>query len=146
MKHKLTTIFNILFSLILSVCALAGCQKDGDDGKAQATIVEATNQMVVIQVGDVEEEITLLSVMENLQAEGKLSFVVVGGMITELNGISNDVDYDPCWMLYTSDVELSNQDWGTVEYNGAVFGSAIVGAETLTVIPGGYYVWNYQSF
>ena len=123
---------------------LVGCQKE--EGKLKATVVEETEKMVVIKVDEAEGETTLLSVMQNLQTEGKLSFVVAGGMLTELNGISNDVDYNPCWMLYTSDAELSNQEWGTVEYNGSVFGSAIVGMETLTVISGGYYVWSYQSF
>ncbi len=144
MKRKFNVIFTVLLTLLMSVCMLVGCQKE--EGNLKATVVEESEKMVVIQVDEVEGETTLLSVMQNLQTEGKLSFVVAGGMLTELNGIANDADYNPCWMLYTSDAELSNQEWGTVEYNGSVFGSAIVGMETLTVISGGYYVWSYQSF
>ena len=144
MKRKINVIFTVLFTLIVSVCMLVGCQKE--EGKAKATVLEKTEKMVVIQVDEVEGETTLLSVMRNLQAEGELSFSIAGGMLTELNGIANDADYNPCWMLYTSDSELSNQEWGTVEYDGQVFGSAIIGVETLTVLSGEYYIWSYQSF
>lgn len=144
MKRKINVIFTVLFTLMVSVCMLVGCQKE--EGKAKATVLEKTEKMVVIQVDEVEGETTLLSVMRNLQAEGELSFSIAGGMLTELNGIANDADYNPCWMLYTSDSELSNQEWGTVEYDGQVFGSAIIGVETLTVLSGEYYIWSYQSF
>jgi hypothetical protein len=109
-------------------------------------VVEATADMLVIQVEEVEGEATLLSVMQTLQEEEKLSFEIVSGMITGINGKSNAADYSSCWMLYTSDAELANSEWGTISYAGQTLGSAIVGADTLTVAAGAYYIWSYQSF
>ena len=68
------------------------------------------------------------------------------GMITSINGIENPADFSSCWMLYTSDVENSNTAWGTVEYQGVKYGSAISGAETLKIKPDQLYIWVFQSF
>jgi hypothetical protein len=49
-------------------------------------------------------------------------------------------------MLYTSDAENSNSAWGTVEYDGKEYGSAVSGAETLKIKADQLYIWVYQSF
>jgi hypothetical protein len=49
-------------------------------------------------------------------------------------------------MLYTSDTEMSSAKWGTIEYDGKTLASAIVGADTLTVVSGAVYIWEYQTF
>jgi hypothetical protein len=49
-------------------------------------------------------------------------------------------------MLYTSDSDNSNVAWGEIEYDSNVYGSAILGAEMLTVKDGCLYIWVYQSF
>ena len=144
MKSAFKFFFTILFAVVASVSTLVGCQKD--EGNAKAVVVECTADMLVIQVEDVEGEVVLLSVMQTLQEEEKLSFEIVGGMITEINGKANAVDYSSCWMLYTSDAELDNTEWGTLQYQGQTIGSAIVGADSLPVVAGAYYVWSYQSF
>ena len=92
-----------------------------------------------------EEKTTLMDVMAYLQEEKELSFKVVDGMVTEINGTENAADWSACWMLYTSDTEMSNTAWGTCEYEGQNFGSAILGAEILPVIDGGVYIWVYQG-
>ena len=143
MKRKLYSFFTLIFGFLFSITVFCAC---GSSGKAQASVVEQSATMVVIQVDKVEEESTLMSVMDMLKEEGELSFTVSSGMITEINGTSNPADFSSCWMLYTSDVELSNNEWGTVEYNGQMLGSAIVGAEALTVCEGEYYIWSFQSF
>ena len=68
------------------------------------------------------------------------------GMITSINGIENPADYSSCWMLYTSDAENANASWGTVEFEGAEYGSAISGAETLKIKPDQLYIWVFKSF
>ena len=68
------------------------------------------------------------------------------GMITSINGIENPADYSSCWMLYTSDAENSNAAWGTVEYQGKQYASAVSGAETLKIKPDQLYIWVYKSF
>ena len=67
-------------------------------------------------------------------------------MIKSINGIENPADYSSCWMLYTSDAENANASWGTVEYEGAEYGSAISGAEVLKIKPDQLYIWVFKSF
>ena len=142
MKRKLYSFLTLICTLVFSAILFCGC----DSGPVKASVVEKTDAMVVIKVEKVEEEATLMRVMETLKDEGKLDFKVVSGMITEVNGVANPADFSSCWMLFTSDSELSNTEWGTVEYNGATLGSAMVGADTLPVVEGAYYVWSFQSF
>ena len=142
MKRKLYSIFTFICTLVLGAMLFCGC----NSGPVKASVVKTTDTMVVVKVEKVEGEATLMSVMETLKEEGELDFKVVNGMITEINGVANPADFSSCWMLYTSDAELSNSAWGTVEYDGQAMGSAIVGADTLTVAAGAYYVWSFQSF
>ena len=143
MKKTLTTILTAFLVALLSLSLFCGCNVSGT---AKATIVEQTDTLVVIKVEKVNSDCTLLSVMEQLKEDGKLSFVEAGGMITEINGVKNPADYSSCWLLYTSDMEMANLEWGTLDYNNTTLGSAILGAEALLVSEGCFYAWNYQSF
>ena len=143
MKRKIHSIFTLLLSLFGVACIFVGCQVKA--GKAKASVVQVTDTMLVIQVSEVEGEVTLFSVMEDLQKGGKIEFTVVGGMITEINEKANAADYSSCWMLYTSDEDLSTSEWGTVLYEGMTCGGTIVGAQELPVTAGAYYIWQYQS-
>ena len=49
-------------------------------------------------------------------------------------------------MLYTSDTENANADWGKFDNNGEIYGSAALGAETLAVKENCVYVWAYETF
>lgn len=144
MKRKLYSFFTLVCALIFTACLFVCCQKE--EGGVKATVAQTTENLVVIQVDEVDGEATLLSVIESLQEKGELQFVISGGMVTEINGKINATDFSYCWMLYTSDAELSNDAWGTVSYEGKTYGSAIVGAETLTVSAGELYIWSYQGF
>lgn len=138
-----------LFAVILAALALfafAGCDKNNGDAKTVAVVEKAENR-VVITVEEVGGEPTLYDVMVDLKESGELTFTVsADGMIASIEGKANPADWSACWMLYTSDAELANTDWGTVEYNGQNYGSAIVGATDLPVIAGGIYIWEYVSF
>ena len=74
------------------------------------------------------------------------SYKITGGMVTEINGKSNAADFSGCWMLFTSDTELSNNAWGVTAYEGKTLGSAILGAEALVVEAGEIYAWEYTIF
>ena len=124
-----------LLSLSLGVFAF-GCKKP----------VKLDGDYVVITAQSVEDCDTLLAYMEKLQRDGKLSFTVTNGMVTAIDGKANDADYNPCWMLYTSDAENANGAWGTVEYDGKQYGSATLGAGELPVKENCVYIWWYQSF
>ena len=131
MKRKVSVLFVVLIFFMTLCLGVVACQK----GEVQD---------VVIMVENATQGQTLLSYMQELQEENKISFVLQNGMVTKINGTSNAVS--SYWMLYTTDVENANTAWGTYEYNGQTLGSAISGAETLIVKNGETYVWTYQTF
>ena len=140
MKRNFKLISAIVFAMLLSVFCLVSCKKDG---YAKASLVSADENQVVILV-DESKDGTLLDAMEYLQEAGALSYTLSGTMMESINGKANG--NNSFWMLYTSDSEMANTSWGTVEYNGATFGSAILGADALEAVAGEYYVWVYTVF
>ncbi len=136
MKRKISS---ILIGLLLAVTALfyVSCK----DGEVKPVAIDLTNATV-------EEGATLLDVMEDLKEEKALTFEVVNGMVTSINGTANSPTYNPCWMLYTSDDDpaISNSAWGTYEYKGQTLASAALGADSLPVKSGEIYVWVYVTF
>lgn len=134
----------IVSCMLVVLCAfgLAACKKGGI---ATAVVLSKTDTQVVIQVNQTDGNAVLVNVMEDLQNKGELTFTESSGMITSINGVANDAKANFYWMLYTSDSEMAETAWGTIEYNGQIVGSAVVGAEALTVIQGGIYIWSYQE-
>ena len=104
------------------------------------------NRNVLIARGiDGTADMVLIDYMNKLVSEGELTCKISNGMITSINGIENPADYSSCWMLYTSDEDNANAAWGTAEYQGKEYGSAISGAETLKIKPDQLYIWVYKS-
>ena len=143
MKRKMYALFTLLLTFLLSVSMLVACDKEGS---AKAEIVSKSDTMVVIKINETEGFATLLDAMTYLKNEDKLTFELTGGMVSSIEGKANPADWSACWMLYTSDAEMSNTEWGTITYEGNTYGSAILGAESLTVSAGQYYVWSYDTF
>ena len=142
MKRKILSLFLVIFSLF----CLVACDKENNTGALSCEVVLEESTRVVISVSDKDGSFTVLDCMELLQEKGEISYKISSGMITEINGKENATDFSSCWMLYTSDTEMSNADWGTIDCDGKTLASAIVGADTLTVISGGVYIWEYQTF
>ena len=133
MKRKFGSLVSLVLAA-LALLALAGCH----------TSFVTADVDVVIRATAEQDGMTLLAVMEELQEEGELSFTVSDGMITELNGTKQTPS--SYWMLYTSDRENANEQWGTCEYEGEVLGSATLGAGELSVKAGCVYLWSFESF
>ena len=133
-----------LLLMVVGLFVFTGCP--AKDPVASATVA-CEETMVVITITEEEGSPTLLQVMEFLREEGKLSFTAdVSGMVTSIEGKQNAADWSSCWMLYTSDEVNANTQWGTIEYNGKTYGSAMLGADALCVEVGDVYVWSYQAF
>lgn len=143
MKRKIHVLFTFLLTLAISVFSLVACDKQGS---AKAEVLSKSETMVVIKVNETEGFATLIDAMTYLKGEGELDFDLSEGMVTSIEGNANAADWSACWMLYTSDAEMSNTGWGVIEYEGNTYGSAILGAESLSVSVGEYYIWSYQSF
>ncbi len=139
MKKLLLTLLTIVLLFSAVACI-----------NSETHVIKETDEKIIITVSSKQMELsdttTLLKYMLSLKKDGELEFEIVSGMITSINGIENPADFTSCWMLYTNDTELSNSSWGTAEYNGETFGSAVVGAEELIVKDGYKYIWYYQSF
>ena len=137
---KLTKILAILL-LMLSLL-LTGC-------KQEPLVIKDSDTYIVIKTTEEamggDADMLLVEYMEYMREEG-LEFEVVDGMVVSINGIANPADYSSCWMLYTSDAENSNTAWGTVEYEGKEYGSAISGAETLKIKANEIYIFVFKSF
>jgi hypothetical protein len=146
MKQNLKKISAVLLILAMLSCifALCSCKKEPPlvVEKSETCVVFATTAESLEGTADM----TLLQYMEARKAEGEIDFTVENGMITSLNGVENPADFSKCWMLYTSDAENANEAWGTVEYDGAVYGSAIFGADGLKVKPDCLYIFVFKSF
>ena len=133
------------FALIASLIAVfACCFAVACNGKEP---VKADENTVVITATDSSFDFdgkTLKAYMDDLQERGKLTYTISNGMVTEINGKSQTLN--SYWMLYTSDEENASTEWGTFEYEEKLYGSATVGAESLTVKEGCIYIWAYQTF
>ena len=142
MKKTLKKVVTVL--LVLTILAgLSACQ-------SEKLVIKDSDTYIVIktteQAMDGTTDMTLMDYMQTLKEKGELEFSISNGMITSINGIENPVDYSSCWMLYTSDADNANAAWGTVEYDGQEYGSAISGAEVLKIKPDQLYIWVYKSF
>ena len=134
---KILAILLLMLSLLLTGC------------KQEPLVIKDSDTYIVIKTTEEamggDADMLLVEYMEYMREEG-LEFEVVDGMVVSINGIANPADYSSCWMLYTSDVENSNTAWGTVEYEGKEYGSAISGAETLKIKANEIYIFVFKSF
>ena len=144
-KNPSEKILSCLLALVLlfTTVMLTGCQNE-------SLVIKDSDTYIVIKttaeaIGD-NQDMLLIDYMEQLKQKGELEFAVKDGMITSINGIDNPADYSSCWMLFTSDEENSNAAWGTAEYEGKQYGSALSGAETLKIKPDQLYIWVFKSF
>ncbi len=139
---------SILLFLCCAFCLFA-CGKDKNASVADgaATVEKTEENLVVIKVADADEDAMLLDIMEYLQTQGEMTFTKdATNMIASINGKANPADWSACWMLYTSDAEFANTEYGTYTYNGTSYASATLGAGALPVSDGAYYIWVYTSF
>lgn len=133
MKKLLTLLLVTLTALMM----FTACGKNKDP-----LVISETDEFVVIKCQTDKEDLTLASYMDGLDD----IFVIENGMVVSINGIKNAADWSYCWMLYTDDEEMSNVAWGEIEYKDKVYGSAVLGADSLVVKNGKTYIWVYQGF
>lgn len=145
MKKTMKKFLSVLLvmAILAGMFLLTACQNE-------KLVIKDSDTYIVIKTTekaiDGATDMTLMDYMETLKEKGELEYSISNGMITSINGIDNPADYSSCWMLYTSDEDNANVAWGTAEYEGKEYGSAISGAETLKIKPDQLYIWVYKSF
>lgn len=140
LKKSWIALLLCLIAAVFGVC-FTGCNKKQGYAKTE---VNSKDYVVAITVVEASKDATLLNAMECAQDDEKLTFTISDGMVTNINGTAQTAN--TYWMLYTSDTENANTAWGTYVYDGQELGSAMFGAESLTVKEGCVYVWVYTKF
>ena len=143
MKNKKILARLLAALLLMNLLLLAGCQ-------SEPLVIKDSDTCIVLKVTEEaiggNTDMVLIDYMDGLVKSGKMTCTIQDGMVTSINGIDNPADFSSCWMLYTSDEENANAAWGTVDFEGKQYGSAISGAEVLKVKPGQLYIWVFMSF
>ena len=143
MKNKKILACLLAALLLMNILLLAGCQ-------SEPLVIKESDTCIVLKVTEEafgsKTDMLLIDYMDQLVKDGKMTCTIQNGMITSINGIDNPADFSSCWMLYTSDEENANAAWGTVDFEGKQYGSAISGAETLKIKAGQLYIWVFKSF
>lgn len=148
---KLIPVVAIVLILLVALCA---CNQQKEPTKIDEPTTPASDSSVInvsdttIVLAPTSDYVgqTLLSFMQASTLKGLLEFSLTNGMVTSINGKENTADSSKCWMLYTSDANMANTAWGTVEYQGNVYGSAVKGVTELNIIENGLYIWVYTTF
>ena len=143
MKNKKILACLLAALLLMNILLLAGCQ-------SEPLVIKESDTCIVLKVTEEaiggKTDMLLIDYMDQLVKDGKMTCTIQNGMVTSINGIDNPADFSSCWMLYTSDEENANAAWGTVDFEGKQYGSAISGAETLKIKAGQLYIWVFKSF
>ncbi len=144
------TLVCILTTLILTT--LIGCNNASQQPTINAEIELCTEDLLVIKVTETTQNANALDLLAKLQSEDKVIFESFdggyGAYVTSINGKGEIVNGNEgySWMLYTSDEELSSTEFGSLNYNGETYGQAAVGASSLKVKAGEYYIWAYERW
>ena len=136
---KISKLIAIALLAVTAVC-LVGCTKK----------VQTFENSIVIKADAkyfaIDDDTVFLDYMNKLKEDEQITFTIVDGMITSINGVENPADWSKCWMLYTDDEEYANSAWGEVTVDGKTYYSATLGAESLPIKDGKTYVWSFVSF
>ena len=133
----------LVIATVFLTLSLTSCKKE-------VLVIKDSDEFIVIKATEKaingKSDMKLIDYMQMLKEDGVFEYTIDNGMITSVNGIENAADYSKCWMLYTSDSENSAAMYGTVEYEGVEYASAMVGAESLQVKAGEVYIWVLVTF
>ena len=156
MKRKLCILISLFCLATAFLGVFTGCKKEKTESSSSifsgsldsfsCTLESVTDNLIVVKVEKTVEEETLADALAFLQETGKLTYKIENGMLSSLNGKANAADFSSCWMVYSSDKELTDTSWGTVAYKDMTLGSTIVGVEELPLTDGEYYVFSYDTF
>ena len=147
---KLIPVVAIVLVLLVALCACNQKEptkiNEPTTPATDSSVINVSDTTIVLAPTSDYVGQTLLSFMQASTLKGLLEFSLTNGMVTSINGKENTADYSKCWMLYTSDENMANTAWGTVEYQGNVYGSAVKGVTELNIIENGLYIWVYTTF
>lgn len=141
MKRKIISFISLLATAIFCAVCMISCGSDA----VKASVTESSEKLLVIQVEESDGKATLKDAMEKLKEDGKIAYEAdATGMVISIGETANTTS--SFWMLYTSDEDNANTEWGTYTYGEKELGSAVLGASLLVVEKDATYIWVYQTF
>ena len=151
MKKLLSLFLSLLFVCFANACQLFQLETSStsdsatsEDGNLEITLEREENMVIITVVKNFYTmNMHLDDIMQILKTQEGLSYEIENGLLTSLDGVANT--NTSFWMLYTSYEILTDTAWGTIEYKGNTYGSAIVGAEGLPAVHGQVYIWSYET-
>lgn len=142
MKRKLLALIVALATITMAFM-LTACGKTKFDKDKNELAITVTDSVM-----EITAETTLEDYMNKLQDKKEISFKGTvseyGLKITKINDVEEGMgEY---WILYTTDADNSNTEWGSYEYDGKTLGSATLGVSNLIIKNGETYVWVLQKY
>ena len=134
---KMKKILALLLALCLTVCALASCSAIGE-GKATVVVAGAETVEYTVNLGKVEGDKGLISVLDYLKQKEGLDYSVTGTMLDYVGDVKNDYDKGEYVYLYTSvQKDKDVTEWATtIDYKGTTLTSSGVGATDMSLEDG----------
>ncbi len=137
---KILVRLSALFFCFVPLSSVVGCNQK------KHFVIDGDYVVITADSSKVAADSTLKEYMDYMQEREVFSFVWESGMLVSINGKENGANFNPCWILYTNDTENANSAWGTCEYDGETYFSAIAGADSLQIKDGYVYIWYLQDF
>lgn len=139
---KFGKILATAMALAVLVAAFAACNG--------YNAVKSTEDVVAVTVSGKVMDLdgkNLVDYLNKLQSDDKFSYSADNGYVTTVNGKTADYQKDrTSWMMYTSDKEMGNEAWGTYEFEGQTYYSAIVGINDYPLAEGTVILFVFCHF
>ena len=135
---KFKRILTLALALCLMLCALTSCFSKIGSGKATIVVAGEETVAYTVNLGKVEGERGLVSVLDYLKEKEGLDYSITGTMLDYVGDVKNDYEKGEYVYVYTSlerDKDVS-QYATSVEYNGTTLTSAGVGALEMSIDDG----------
>lgn len=143
---KLVKILVVIMILTLSL-GLFACR--GEEGRV--TLVVKGSETKTYTVDTTGKELsTLQDLMDYLEENEEFSYSVEEGMVNEINGKIPDGEVHEFWGIYTDlkigEIPYYDDSWGTADYEGKIYGSALKGINELPLSGGFTYLFEIATW
>lgn len=146
MKKKLW-LSALILALITAIAVFSGC--GGGETYVTTELLKSDVNVVVIKADETKDGAYLSDALYSLKADGKLDYVVSEGtyglFVESVNGHAAN-SQNEYWAIYTSLADYSSTEFGGYEYEGVLYGYALVGVSSLPIIEGEIYILVFTSY
>lgn len=136
---------------------LFGCNKENVPTVEPDYTVEKNESTLLVVKANETKMISFFDVLKELAEDKTITLdwsdSEYGAYINSINGTVPDATKNEYWALYTTLVTVegdetvySTSEWGSYDYNGTVCGMANVGASSLPMAEGCYYVFTIATW